>query len=69
MADTLKQLGRFLGQSVGDINTLKSKGGLIGQIERTRGQLAADNTFIAPFAVPRSSRTVYLTLSFYKSPA
>lgn len=67
MADTLKQLGRELGKTINALEILKGKGGLIGQIERTRGQVASDNTFIAHFNVPNTSRTVSITLSFYRS--
>jgi hypothetical protein len=67
MADTLKDLGRKLGKSYTDIEILKSRNGLLPQLERTRGNVIKANSFIANFHVNQPVRKVGLKLTFFKA--
>jgi hypothetical protein len=67
LADTLKELGRRVGKSYRDIDILKSRGGLLPQLERTRGNVIKSNSFIANFHVNQPVRRVGLKLTFYKA--
>lgn len=67
MTDTLKQLGKTLGNSYRDVDFLNSRGGLLPQLERTRGSLHSKNSFIAHFTVGQPIRRLSIKLVFYKS--
>lgn len=66
MADSLKQLGRMLGQSHREVQFLNGRGGYLPSLERTRGNVLKSNAFIANFRVEQTARKVALKLSFYK---
>lgn len=66
MADTLRQLGRGLGKSARTVEFLKKRGGLLPQVDRTRGYMTTEFAFIANFTVNEEKRDMALTLAFYR---
>lgn len=67
MPDTLRQLTSSLRRSSQVVEYVSRRGGLLPQVERTRGNLLKTNSMVAPFHVKQEIRRVQLNLTFYKA--
>lgn len=65
--DNLRRFGRNVGQTARDVEFLNRRGGLLPQIERSRGNLIADNSFYARFKIDGQTRQVRLKVTFHKA--
>lgn len=64
MGDHLTQVGGGLGGQRRNVGMLERRGGLLPQVDRTRGSLRADVSFISYVVVDRRGRKLRLSLNF-----
>lgn len=62
--DSIREIGRNIGQSNRNVELMKRRGGALPQVDRTRGFLRTTTAFIAPFVTNELGRRISLSLNF-----